>query len=109
MSFLFVDAVEFGDFTYIKSWLSWSANTFGLIAICSYGIGRILFARVVWLFILLFYICVRIYELIPYGLVPADTDLYVALLICIKYTYLVAPSFLCLFYLWFFHNTDKAS
>ena len=39
-----------------------------------------------------------LYELFPYGLVPADTSLYLMLLVGLKYVYLVIPSLLCLCY-----------
>ena len=107
MSFLFVEWIEFGGFNQILPWISWAGNILGITAVFSYGLGRTVFPKTVWLFILIFYVSLRSYELYPHGLIPMDTDLYLAVIISLRYAYFVVPSILCLYYFCFNNDAYK--
>ncbi len=106
--FLLVEDIEVMDLNNIQPWGTWLANILGYLAIISYGLGRTLFPQKLWLFIMMFYIGIRCYELYPFGLVPVDTDLYLSVIISLRYAYFVAPSILCLYYFCFNKDVYKS-
>ena len=87
-----------GVFIKVQPWISWGLNILGIVAVFAYGLRGNIFPKAFWLMVLISYISIRIYELFPYGLVPADTSLDLMLLVGLKYVYLVIPSLLCLCY-----------
>ena len=109
MGFRIVSAIEIEAFSQVQPWIFWSVNILGIVAILSYGLRRTFFPRIIWLVILVSYIGIRVYELVPYGLVPTDTALSGILLVGLHYAYLVVPSVLCLSCLSFSRHAYKAS
>ncbi len=101
MGFLFVEGVEAGVFNQVRPWMSWAGNILGISAVLCYGLGRALFPKIVWVLVMIFYVSIRTYELYPFGLVPMDTDLYLIVIISLRYAYFVIPSILCLYYFCF--------
>lgn len=94
-----VRAIELGAFYSVMPWFSWSINLVGIFSVYSYSANRKFLSNNAWAFLFFAFVSLRIYELVPRGLLVSNVPLHVNMAIALKYAWYVVPSILCLGYL----------
>lgn len=82
-------------------WVGWSINILGLFAVAGFAFNRQVFQPLYWELILIVYVGLRVYELVPNGLFIYEWSLMQNTLIGAQYLWLVLPSILAMLYLAF--------
>jgi hypothetical protein len=103
-SYTFYRAIGYNAWLEPMFWANWPINLLGLLAVASFAFKKKILMPMYWQAVLIIYIGLRIYELVPKGLFVKEWSMQHNLLIGAQYLWLVLPSILAMLYLSFSIN-----
>lgn len=101
-------AIEMNAFQETSFWVAWPIHLLSLVAVLGFLLKRQFFNSAYWKIILICFISLRIYELVPHGLYPEEVTGIFIFVISVQYLWLVVPPAMATWYLSFkFKNNEK--